>query len=200
MGEFDVDDKAIEAIERKLEDGEIVVIDKTVAFATYPVGNHKSTDDTWNAVNGRDCAATKKLVSRVICAAGGEYQRYWKNLRPMFSTIARQKLDVVRGVFSNSDYKNSAASFCTVHADATSYMMSGHISTLLPTPPKPARHRSKAALQTIKEHQRKRKKYHYGHGEAAPHFHMPTEPFHVQTAGLRHQPTGGKSRETNKQE
>ena len=125
MGEFDVGDNAIKAIKRKLKDGEIVVIDKTVAFSTYPVGNHNSTDDTWNILTGRDCAATKKLVSRVICAAGGEYQRYWKNLRPMFSTIARQKLDVVRGVFSNSDYKNSAASFCTVHADATSYIAPG---------------------------------------------------------------------------
>ena len=33
-------DIAIEAIERKLKNGKIVAIDKTVAFATYPVGNH----------------------------------------------------------------------------------------------------------------------------------------------------------------
>ena len=111
LGEFVFGKDANKDINEKITNGGIVIVENTVAFSTYPVGDENSIDgENWNTLTGaKDCC--------------GDLQRYWKNLQPIFATIARVKLKTIQKVFSN--VKSSSLSFYTAHVDATSYIAPG---------------------------------------------------------------------------
>ena len=123
LGNFVFGEKAKDDIVKQLNEGSIVVVAKEVAFATYPVGDDNPDKKEWNALTGLDCAEFKMLHSQIICAHDDGLQRYWKNLRTMFATIARHKLDIIRKCFQDS--KCNDASFYTIHVDATSFIAPG---------------------------------------------------------------------------
>jgi hypothetical protein len=123
LGNFVFGEKAKDDIVKQLEKGSIVVVAKEVAFATYPVGDDNPDKKEWNALTGLDCAEFKMLHSRIICAHDDGLQRYWKNVRTMFATIARHKLDVIHKCFQDSECND--ASFYTIHVDATSFIAPG---------------------------------------------------------------------------
>ena len=113
LGEFVFGEDANKDINKTITDGGIVIVENTVAFSTYPVGSEKSIDGkNWDALAGAgDCC--------------GNLQRYWKNLQPIFATIARVKLEIMEMVLEKVGLGSSSLSFYTAHVDATSYIAPG---------------------------------------------------------------------------
>jgi len=123
---FVLGEDALKTIEDELSAGKMVIIDGDVLLATYPVGDEKSmVGKSWSLLRGRDCAKEKTLIQRIICEAS-RYSKYWKNLRPLLSTIARHKTKIVCDVLKKKiNSSTEQFLFCSVHIDATSYIAPG---------------------------------------------------------------------------
>ena len=103
-----------------------MILNLDVALSTYGVGDGKSVEGVnWSLLRGRDCAKNKPVIRRIICETS-RYAQYWKQFRPLFSTIARHKTKIVRKVLKNFiAEKTEQFLFCSVHIDATSYIAPG---------------------------------------------------------------------------
>lgn len=123
---FVLGEGAVKTIEDALKAGKFVILNLDVALATYGVGDGKSVEGVnWSLLRGRDCAKNKPVIRRIICETS-RYAQYWKQFRPLFSTIARHKTKIVREVLKNFIAEETEQFlFCSVHIDATSYIAPG---------------------------------------------------------------------------